>query len=158
TLKLGALEGTPFGNYLHTMHFFDQALDDFRTSLARAGLLDDSVIVVFGDHDAGFARDIAMSRAIGIGSDDVSWALADKIPLFVPVPGVTDVEPSGNRSIDIPAGQTDLAPTVLGLMGIDARALPYVGRNVLGNAGDVPVVRPFGDWLDRGHIMVARGA
>ncbi|HEX4347128.1 MAG TPA: hypothetical protein VHZ73_06125, partial [Vicinamibacterales bacterium] len=32
-----------------------------------------------------------------------------------------------------------------------------VGRNVLGNPGDVPVVRPFGDWLDREHIMVARG-
>ena len=29
TLKLGALEGTPFGNYLHTMRFFDQALEDF---------------------------------------------------------------------------------------------------------------------------------
>ena len=55
-LKLGALEGTSFGNYLHTMRFFDQALEDFRTALARDGLLDDSVIVVFGDHDAGFAQ------------------------------------------------------------------------------------------------------
>src|SRR5204863_2743770 len=27
-LTLGALEGTPFGNYLHTMRFFDQALED----------------------------------------------------------------------------------------------------------------------------------
>ena len=35
TLKLGALEGTSFGNYLHTMRFFDQALEDFRDG-ARA--------------------------------------------------------------------------------------------------------------------------
>jgi phosphoglycerol transferase MdoB-like AlkP superfamily enzyme len=55
-LKLGGLEGTPFGNYLHTMHFFDQALEDFKTALARDRLLDDSVVVVFGDHDAGFER------------------------------------------------------------------------------------------------------
>ena len=41
-LKLGALEGTSFGNYLHTMRFFDQALEDFKTALARDGLLDDS--------------------------------------------------------------------------------------------------------------------
>ena len=34
-LKLGALEGTSFGNYLHTMRFFDQALEDF-TDRARA--------------------------------------------------------------------------------------------------------------------------
>ena len=53
-LSLGALEGTPFGNYLHTMRFFDTALEEFRASLARAGLLDDTMLVVFGDHDAGF--------------------------------------------------------------------------------------------------------
>src|SRR5206468_1797123 len=46
-LKLGALEGTPFGNYLHTMRFFDQALEDFKTALARDGLLEDSLLVVF---------------------------------------------------------------------------------------------------------------
>lgn len=157
TLKLGALEGTPFGNYLHAMHFFDQALEDFKTSLARAGLLDDSVLVVFGDHDAGFTRDVAMSRNIGIGADDVSWALADRIPLFVRVPGVTDLESTQPKQIDTPAGQTDLAPTLLSLLGVEPRALPYLGRNLLGDPGDVPVVRPFGDWLDREHIMVARG-
>ena len=157
TLKLGALEGTSFGNYLHTMRFFDQALDDFKASLARAGLLDSSVIVVFGDHDAGFARDVAMSRTIGIGADDVSWALADRVPLFIRVPGVTDAGTEGSRTIDVPAGQTDVAPTVLGLLGVDASALPYMGRNILGHPDDPPVVRPFGDWLDREHIMVARG-
>ncbi|HEX4346426.1 MAG TPA: sulfatase-like hydrolase/transferase, partial [Vicinamibacterales bacterium] len=118
TLKLGPLEGTPFGNYLHTMRFFDQALDDFKTSLARAGLLDDTVIVVFGDHDAGFPRDVAMSHTIGIGEDDVSWALADRVPLFIRVPGVTDDGAARVRPVDTPAGQTDLAPTLLGLLGI----------------------------------------
>src|SRR5262245_47413045 len=76
-LKLGALERTPFGNYLHTMRFFDAALEEFRAALARDGLLDDSVLVVFGDHDAGFARDPAMARTIGIKPDDVAWTLND---------------------------------------------------------------------------------
>ena len=66
-LKLGALEGTSFGNYLHTMRFFDQALEDFKAALARDGLLDSSMLVVFGDHDAGFARDASLARTIGIG-------------------------------------------------------------------------------------------
>src|SRR5260221_471697 len=52
-LKLGALEGTSFGNYLHTMRFFDNALETFKASLARDGLLDDSLVVVFGDHARG---------------------------------------------------------------------------------------------------------
>src|SRR5262249_53917968 len=65
SLKLDDLERTPFGNYLHTMHFFDTALAQFETSLERAGLLDNTVLVVFGDHDAGFAPDRALSALMG---------------------------------------------------------------------------------------------
>src|SRR5262249_10937202 len=83
TLTLGSLEGSSFGNYLHTMRFFDQALEDFRVALARDGLLDQSVIVVFGDHDAGFTREPALSHAIGIGSDEIAWTLNDRVPLFI---------------------------------------------------------------------------
>jgi hypothetical protein len=60
--------------------------------------------------------------------------------------------------VPTPAGQTDLAPTLLALLGVDAANLPYVGRNLLGNPADPPVVRPFGDWIDRTHFMVSRGA
>src|SRR6185295_13780821 len=68
TLALGALDGTSFGNYLHTMRFFDDALEAFKTTLAQSGLLDDSVVVVFGDHDAGFARDAALEHTIASGA------------------------------------------------------------------------------------------
>jgi phosphoglycerol transferase MdoB-like AlkP superfamily enzyme len=198
-LKLGALENTAFGNYLHTMRFFDQALEDFRTALARGGLLDDTVLVVFGDHDAGFPRDRVHAKDIGIGADEISWTLTDRVPLFIRVPtsalratadkptsalratadkptsalratadkpqhvpdptGAPD--PSGPTGLtgtrSLPAGQTDFAPTVLALLGIDAAPLPYVGRNLLGGS-DAPVVRPYGDWLDTHHLFLAHGA
>src|SRR5262249_11152525 len=64
--------------------------------------------------------------------------------------------PSGR--IDVPAGQTDFAPTVLALLGVDAAALPYVGRNLLGSPGDGPVPRPYGDWIDNRHLFLARGS
>jgi len=167
-LKLGALEGTSFGNYLHTMRFFDQALEDFKAALARDGLLDNSLLVVFGDHDAGFARDAALARTIGIGSGDAAWTLNDRVPLFIRAagagraggagaPGAAGREPSvdlaGDRSM--PAGQTDLAPTLLALLGIDPAPLPYLGRNLLGAADDRPVPRPYGDWLDAHHLFLA---
>ena len=156
-LKLGALEGSSFGNYLHTMRFFDQALEEFRAALARDGLLEKSVLVVFGDHDAGFARDPALARAIGIGADDLAWTLNDRVPLFVRVGGLApDDRLTGARAM--PAGQTDVAPTVLALLGVDAAPLPYVGRNLLGAPGDGPVPRPYGDWLDARHLFLARGA
>jgi len=55
----------------------------------------------------------------------------------------------------MPAGQTDLAPTVLPLLGIDPVPLPYLGRNLLGTTGDRPVPRPYGDWLDASHLFLA---
>ena len=157
-LKLGALEGTSFGNYLHTMRFFDQALEDFKTALARDGLLDNSLIVVFGDHDAGFARSASLARTIGIGSDDIAWTLNDRIPLFIRVngqgsPGSQAGDLSGARAR--PAGQIDFAPTVLALLGIDPAPLPYLGRNLLGATVDRPVPRPYGEWLGARHLFLA---
>jgi lipoteichoic acid synthase len=153
TLALGALDRTPFGNYLHTMRFFDGALENFKTALARDGLLDRTMIVVFGDHDAGFARDAALAKTIGIGSGEASWTLNDRVPLFVRVPG----HPGGlPHEIARPAGQTDFAPTLLALLGIDAGQLPYVGRNLLGHPDDPPIVRPYGDWLDSSHLFMSQ--
>jgi len=154
-MKLGSLEGTSFGNYLHTMRFFDQALDDFISALASRGLLDKTMIVVFGDHDAGFARTPRLARTIGTSADEPAWQLLDRIPWFIRLPHAGDRLP---HVVDRPAGQTDFGPTLLALAGIDPAALPYVGRNVLGEPDDPPLPRPYGDWLDGAHLFLSHGA
>jgi len=79
------------------------------------------------------------------------------VPWFVRLPTrATAPDLRGERTM--PAGQTDFAPTILGLLGIDAGSLPYVGRNLLGAPDDAPVVRPYGDWLDSHHLFASRGA
>ena len=154
-LKLGALEGTSFGNYLHTMRFFDQALDDFKTALARDGLLGDTVLAVFGDHDAGFPAKAAAGAAVPEISGDIAQELADRVPFLVRLPGPFRADlVNGPRSS--PAGQTDFAPTLLALLGIDPAPLPYLGRNLLGHPDDPPIVRPYGGWLDSGHMQLSR--
>jgi phosphoglycerol transferase MdoB-like AlkP superfamily enzyme len=154
-LKLGPLEGTSFGNYLHTMRFFDQAFAEFKTALAQEGLLDESVLVVFGDHDAGFQQDSSLAATIGIGSDGASSELNDRVPFLVRLPRSAT---GRNGVVPLAAGQTDFAPTLLGLLGIDAAQLPYIGRNLLGEPDDSPVLRPYGDWLDGTHLFLDRGA
>ena len=152
-LTLGPLERTPFGNYLHTMRFFDSALDAFLSSLARVGLLDRTMIAVFGDHDAGFARDPALAAAMRVEPDRAAWELNDRVPFFVKIPNAAGG--SIGRIVPIAAGQTDFAPTLLALLGIDPAPLPYMGRNLLGEPGDPPVVRPYGAWLDRTHLFLS---
>jgi phosphoglycerol transferase MdoB-like AlkP superfamily enzyme len=153
-LRLGSLERSPLGNYLHTMRFFDQAFADFKTALARAGLLDDTLLVVFGDHDAGFSQEAGLARTIGIGADDAAWELNDRVPFLVRLPRTVD---GSTGVVSLPAGQTDFAPTLLALLGIDPAALPYVGRNLLARPGDPPVLRPHGGWIDGPHLFFDRG-
>src|SRR5262249_44801603 len=93
-LRLGSLEKTPFGNNLHTMPFFDEALDAFKAALERNHLLEETMLVVFGDHDAGFAHDTQMAKLMGLQTgmpgavEDALWSLNDRVPFFIRVPGL----------------------------------------------------------------------
>ena len=46
------LEGTKLGSYLKSVHYADQAIGQFMSDLEKEGLLDNTVIVIYGDHDA----------------------------------------------------------------------------------------------------------
>jgi len=152
-LHLGRFEGTPFGNYLHAMHFFDKALGAMVDRLGELGLLDRTVVVIWGDHDAGFpwSRDIA--EAVGFPHTTAGWYMEDRVPLIIHVP-----EANGPRGVsEQAAGQTDMAPTVAALLGIDPASEPWLGRNLLGNPGPGPVPRPNGSWLSGRHLYVSKG-
>lgn len=150
TLRLGRWQDKPFGNYLHAMHFFDAALGEFTSGLERLGLLRNTMVVVLGDHDAAVPWNDTHARAIGIPNQPLAWHLSDRVPLVIRLPPSRGL--SGERRLM--AGQTDLPPTLLGLLGIDAAPLPYVGRNLLGEPGRTPIVRPYGDWVDDVHLFV----
>ncbi len=150
-LDLGEWEGTPFGNYLHSMHFFDRALGDMVALLGETGLLENTVIALWGDHDSGLRWSPELAAALGIPSTTAHWYLNDRVPLWIHVPRRL----GGVRNTV--AGQTDVAPTLAAIMGIDPADLPWVGRNLLGEPGPGPVVRPHGGWISRRHLYVSRG-
>ena len=53
--------------------------------------------------------------------------------------------------------RTEAQVRFLGLLGIDPAGLPYIGRNLLGAAGDGPILRPYGEWIDSHHLFFTRG-
>lgn len=143
-MNVGEWTNKPFGNYLHTMRFFDTALGELRNALAREGLADDTVIVIFGDHDAGFAWESPIARTVGFPASVIDWNLADRVPWLVLVPGAN----APRRELTMRAGQIDMAPTLLALMGIDPAPLPFMGRNLLGKPAIDTRVRPHGSWVN----------
>ena len=117
-LDVGIWKGTPVGNFLHTMHFFDASLAAFMADLERGGLADDAVVAIWGDHDAGFEWRPEVASAMGATHDAAGWYLSQEVPLFIRVPNVDTLR--GERTVA--AGHTDVAPTLLAVLGIDPAA------------------------------------
>ncbi len=152
-LDVGQWEGTPFGNYLHTMHHFDRALRTLMTGLEAAGLGDRTVVVLWGDHDAGFEWRSEIAEALGTSHDAAGWYLSQQVPLLIGIPRSSVL----NEALDRPAGHADVAPTLLALLGVDPGPYAFTGRNLLGTPGTGPVVGEYRCWRDTTHLYLRRG-
>lgn len=137
-LDLGELEGTYLGNYLHAVHYTDRAVGELVSSLRERGLLDRAVLVIFGDHDGVTRRSAqGLVDVLGIRADDeLAWTRVERgIPLLVRLPGG---EGAGER--DALGGQIDLAPTLVGLLGLPREGTVFLGNNLLGPPAPAPMV------------------
>lgn len=152
-LDVGRWEGTPVGNYLHTMHHFDRALAGFMQMLDRRGLAGKTVVALWGDHDAGFEWRPEIAELVGRPADAAGWYLSQQVPLLISAPGIEP--PTGE--VNVPAGHVDVAPTLLALLGIDPAPLAMIGRNLLGAPGTGPVIGEYRCWRDDRHLYLRRG-
>jgi len=152
-LDVGGWEGTPFGNFLHTMNHFDRALADFVAALNSKDLGDRTVLALWGDHDAGFKWRSEIASAMGVTHDATGWYLSQQVPLVIRVPNL--VAPT--RVLNRPAGHMDVAPTLLALLGVDPAPYAFTGRNLLGSPGNGPVVGEYRCWRDETHLYLRRG-
>ncbi|MCX7570443.1 LTA synthase family protein [Tumebacillus sp. DT12] len=114
--------------YVHVQHYADRALGEFLTGLKRDGLLDRSLLVIYGDHHAKGPDEAEMARLKGITKpfDDQLRLEMRKVPLLIHFP---KGEHAGVSHIT--AGQMDLLPTVANLLGIERERMFYFGQDLL---------------------------
>lgn len=122
-------EGTTFGNYLETVHYTDEAFGELIQELKDAGMYDDTMIVIYGDHQGMNLEtpevNYSMSNYLGRPYD---YDQELNIPCVIHVPGLKEA-----RQIDTVGGEIDIMPTVANLMGLDIPQ-PYVFGHDLLNA------------------------
>jgi len=152
TLRLGSLEGTDLGDYLHTVHYFDEAFGQFVDRLRATRLLDESVVVVYGDHKGYLADERQLATLLGLSSSrpEDLWLERKRVPLVVRLPRGAH---AGQQSEA--AGHLDIAPTVLSLLGIAEDGV-MLGRD-LTKPGDSLVVFRDGSFADGQHHLIRRG-
>lgn len=146
-LDVGALRGSLLGNYLQSVHYFDQAFGEFVEKLRLSGLLDRSVLVVYGDHQGWLEDTPDLARLLGFapGSSFRYWLVRKRLPLLIRLPGGTH---AGTRGAA--AGHLDIAPTVLSLLSIEEPRRTMLGAD-LTQPRDPPVVYRDGSFSDGGR-------
>jgi phosphoglycerol transferase MdoB-like AlkP superfamily enzyme len=150
SLDVGDLEGTRLGNYLQAMHYFDRALQAFVEDLRTRGLLDQTVLLVFGDHVAQLEETPRMLELAGVEA----WSPAvparlHKVGTFLWAPG----GPTGR--VDRVGGQIDLGATALHLLGVPPPQ-SFLGRPLV-EPGRGFVALPDGSAVSGDRMFVARG-
>jgi lipoteichoic acid synthase len=127
TLDLGALAGTKVGDYLQAVHYTDAAIGHFVERLRAEGILDRSVLMVYGDHLGVGRQASGMADLLQIPADqELAWVRAEKrVPFLVRLPGGAHAGVQQQA-----AGEADIAPTLAGLLGIPTDRAYLMGRDL----------------------------
>lgn len=142
-LNVGEFEGLFIGNYLKSMRYFDNQFGIFVDDLKKRGLLESSVIVIYGDHTA--IPKWEQSNFEKLLKKDLNekhvWRELLKVPLIIRIPGEKN-----HVFIDQTkqAGLVDVPNTVGNLLGIDYRH--GFGHNLFDSVSE-PVIFRNGSYI-----------
>ncbi len=147
------LQGTLIGDYLLSINYFDRQFGVFIEKLRASGLLDKSLVVVYGDHPAipiAYKKD--MEKLLGKDIEEAAeWKATRRVPLFFRTPETAKAP----RVVQKNVGQMDILPTVSGLLGLGITTA--FGTDLLDKEAGGPVIFRNGSYIE-GNVYVEPAA
>lgn len=150
------LEGTKIGNYLKSVHYADEAIGELIEMLDSEGLLDNTVVVIYGDHDAKLKQSelrklydneyyqsvlIDPSNTVGV-IDDFTYEINREVPLIIW--SKDTIGTKYNVEVKEVMGMIDVMPTLSNMLGVKPK---YALGNDMFSIKDNVVVFPSGNWI-----------
>ena len=155
TLNAPYMEGTKLGSYFKSAHYADEALGEFIKELDEKGLLENTAIVIYGDHDAKVKRN-EYTRFYNydpetdsvLEEDDPNYKKVDyyayelnrKVPFII----WTKDGSVKHQEITKVMGMYDTLPTLGNMLGV--RSKYQLGHDIF-NVDENVVIFPSGNWL-----------
>ena len=149
------MEGTKLGNYFKSLHYADQALGEFLKALDENGLLENTVFILYGDHDARLPKnDYIRLNNYDTKTDTVkeesdptykeytsyNYELDRKVPFII---WTKDKKVHG--VVENTMGMIDAMPTLGNMFGFSN---PYaLGHDIFSIKDKNVVVFPNGNWI-----------
>ncbi len=158
-LKLSEeLDDTYLGGYLQLCRYVDTQVGVLLEKLETAGLLENTIIVVIGDH-TGIHKYYEYS--LEEWYDEYPWTKANgyyTVPLIVHSPSVGE-----NITSDVLAGQIDVMPTLAYLLGFEDSEYMDVamGRNLLKTNRSYAIFRDgtiYSEGLSEGELEIVKSS
>lgn len=135
--------------YIQTAHYLDQALEEYITDLKKKGLYDNSVILIYGDHyGISENHNNAMEKLLGEKITPAKFTDLNRTGFWLKVPGK-----SGGVNKEY-AGQMDVMPTLLHLVGIDSKNYLMFGSDMLSKQHNNVVPFRNGDFITEDYKYV----
>lgn len=152
------MEGTKLGNYFKSVHYADKALGYFFEELEKNGLLENTVIIFYGDHDARLPQsdyerlynydpttDTVRDKDDPLYYDfnDYVYELNRKVPFVIWSKDTIDKA----TTYDYPMGMYDAMPTIGNMFGFYNKYA--LGHDIFNTKYDNLVIFPTGNWLTK---------
>lgn len=150
------LEGNFLGDYLKASHYADAALGELITGLDKEGLLENTIIVIYGDHDSKIPKkeynylynyDPQTDQVLTemdegyVPYDYYAHELNRKVPFII-----WEKNMKKPKQIDKVMGTIDVLPTLGNMVGFKSE---YSLGNDVFSIEDNYVVFPNGNWLTK---------
>ncbi len=135
------LQDTILGSYFRSVHYMDQAIGQFIQDMDDAGLLENTVIVIYGDHDARISKksynlmynyDPYTDSLLKEGDDgyidynEYEYRLDKNVPFIIWTKNKQII-----KEVTTPTGMIDAAPILENLFGVERNEY-QLGHDILG--------------------------
>ncbi|WP_194192593.1 LTA synthase family protein [Clostridium chrysemydis] len=127
------VDNSYIGGYIQSIHYADAQIGYFMKRLEEAGLKEDTVVAIYGDHTGVHKYYSNEIKDVPLEGD--FWQKGDnKIPLIITGPGLK------GEKIDTFGGHSDIMPTMLYLLGVYNHD-SVMGRNLLNTNRNAVVLK-----------------
>ena len=152
------MEGTKLGNYFKSLHYADGALGEFLQQLDEKGLLENTVVILYGDHDARLPRKDynrlynydKETNSIKLSDDPeykeydlYQYELGRKVPFIIWTKDMKGTKL--NNKVSNVMGMYDVMPTIGNMFGFYNKYA--LGNDIFNINENNIVVFPNGNWV-----------
>ncbi len=133
-------------NYVTTVMEFDDAMGVMMNDLEQKGLLDNTTILLFGDHNSYYQQLSNYVKDIEDYDTDNYYTNLYKVPLMIYDSGLK------HQVIDKFTCTSDIVPTLMDLLGIRYYSNMYYGNSVFSDKESILYSRAYGTFIGDGIV------